>query len=1363
MRLHERQDPPKREALALAVLLLWAAGAALAVVPPDGTSPLAARAFQHPDLYISSAYRQVGQVPEPLASALRLDLQALGVAESGGYVDLRTGSWGTLVLRQPLIPGSGKGNALTWQRQAPGPADTEALEQAAGDAFQSYLLTHQAALNVVPGALGQRTVTAVSGGQLIQINVRQSAAGVPVRDSFLTAVVNNGNLILFGARNWGAVTVPAQPAVSQQVAVSAAEAHAGRTFQAYWSAPHLEIVPVSQGRDPLAVAVGQGLRHRLVWAMGPRFSDDHGSWEALVDAHSGEVIAFTDRNEYLKTVKGGIFPVSNDGIGPEGTEQPDHPMPYADLTDAAGKLFFGDGGGDLSCSAHTPPLRTRLSGRFVNIFDNCGAIDEPENFAGGIDLGSGPGTDCAVPPGHSPGDTHAARTGFYEVNRLIEQARGWLPDNAWLNGQLTSNMNIAANCNAFWNGSTINFYRSGGGCRNTGEIAAVFDHEWGHGLDNNDANPSISSPGEAYADVAAIVRLNTSCIGRGFDALDAPCGGNGDPCTECTGVREVDWAKRESGVPHNLDWNNQDLFDPNGLRGGCRIDGVGSPQLGPCGNGTHCEGSMASEGVWDLLKRDLPAFGGAGFTIDGNTALEMVTRYYYTAGGAIGKWYNCNPASLGGPGTYGDGCNADGVYMSFLAADDDNGDLTDGTPHMSAIFAAWDRHQIACPTPAVVNSGCAGRPTAAPAVTVTPLFKSAKLSWNAVAGATKYWIYRTEGVLGCAFGKTRIAETADTKFFDTGLQNGRQYYYGVVPVGASDSCTGPMSTCTSVTPGGAAGSLAFTGQRPELTGISGGDGDPVIDNCEAGTVSFEVNNAGDAPLTNVRVSRVEAVSHPEIQILSTPTVAASLASCASASGSFQFRAAGIGTGERVVLRIYVTADELAPGEISRTAEFVAAESDFDPVASRTWSFAAGREGWRVVSGTFDHDAGPGANLVNGFLKSSSLLDGQCDEIESPIVRLTAGSALSLFNQFSIEPGTEPTGGFFDRANVGLRDQQTGGRTTVVPDGGRLYTASGPNGVCATSGQPGWAGLGPLFQQSTWSAGAFNPAGAFTGKIVTLDVAYGTDPTAALTGLQLDEVTLTNFEEQVPDRQSDVCRSCTAIDDANSAVGYRSGWHRVSNPAASGGGYHRRMGSGGTNSVARVVFTGDQITYFFARSNAGGTADVFIDGALKGTVSYFSASLAPTFGHSAAYSGLGAGSHELLVRPRSGATYVDGFEFCSGGGANASAVQYRSVTETSTGTLGGTLGQAPLTRTVQVGPNDDEVSVVVDGMAGPLTVQLLDPLGSVIASGGALLPGFTASGLDKAVTAPGTYSIKVINTLGLTGDVTISVARTVRVQ
>ena len=70
------------------------------------------------------------------------------------------------------------------------------------------------------------------------------------------------------------------------------------------------------------------------------------------------------------------------------------------------------------------------------------------------------------------------------MNKIAELARGYLPTNAWLQSRLTSNVNLNQTCNAFWSpaAGTINFYRSGGGCRNTGEIAGVFEERpgtWG--------------------------------------------------------------------------------------------------------------------------------------------------------------------------------------------------------------------------------------------------------------------------------------------------------------------------------------------------------------------------------------------------------------------------------------------------------------------------------------------------------------------------------------------------------------------------------------------------------------------------------------------------------------------------------------------------------------------------------------------------------------------------------------------------------------------------------------------------------------------------------------------------------------------
>jgi len=337
----------------------------------------------------------------------------------------------------------------------------------------------------------------------------------------------------------------------------------------------------------------------------------------VVDAHSGELLAVTDLNQYLvRRTYGGIYPVSNDGLCqgqdcslggiPDGVEQPRHPMPFAFLTLADGSTGttntagLGDFDGEFS---------TDLSGPYVFINDNCGFIDEG-TVCTDLDLGTSGGTDCTTPAfSDSPGDTHSARTGFYELNRQIEGFRSRIepgdPAFAFLNAvQVQSNMNIPNTCNAFFTPATpsINFYVEGDHssgnfrCRNTGEIAAVFDHEWGHYLDFADGN-GLSSPSEAYADIAGITRLGDTCFGRGFfkQGLNPPtaenelfCGGFGDPCLSCTGVREDDFLKVQSQRPHGVDW-----AAGNDPPGGCTTPQpvpIPAPglQSAPCGGSVHC-------------------------------------------------------------------------------------------------------------------------------------------------------------------------------------------------------------------------------------------------------------------------------------------------------------------------------------------------------------------------------------------------------------------------------------------------------------------------------------------------------------------------------------------------------------------------------------------------------------------------------------------------------------------------------------------------------------------------------------------------------------------------------------------------------
>ena len=213
------------------------------------------------------------------------------------------------------------------------------------------------------------------------------------------------------------------------------------------------------------------------------------------------------------------------------------------------------------------------------------------------------------------------------------------------------------------------------------------------------------------------------------------------------------------------------------------------PAIGANG-GVHCRGAVYSEAVWSLWKRELQS---PPYNFDDNTAHEIVNRLTFLGAGNVGTWY-------AGSKTYG-GCAAYSGYKNYLAVDDDNGNLNDGTPHMQAIFNAFDNQGIACPLPAVVDSGCAGTPSKPPKVKATSYDRLVKLNWKPVAGATSYEIFRTDGVHDCSFGKIRLGETVSTEFSDySDLQNRRDYYYVVIPKGPSASCFGPASKCVAVTP-----------------------------------------------------------------------------------------------------------------------------------------------------------------------------------------------------------------------------------------------------------------------------------------------------------------------------------------------------------------------------------------------------------------------------------------------------------------------------------------------------------------------------------------------------------------------------------
>jgi hypothetical protein len=805
MRLNEH-----RVALAGVVLsaacVLGAPGAG-AVQPKPANVPLDNIEFFLPELYVSTENVPLAEAPADLPNReawerFRVERAAAGQDDVVAFIDTRSGVATNIVSAFPLIPGDGVGNDVTLGDlsarlgRAVSAVDARTVAEAA---FQ-FVGAHKDVLGVDLAQLGPVRAVQVSE-HLWHVSIPQQVNGVQVRDARLVLTVSHGNVVIFGTQVWGPASVRTRPAIDAEQALEAGFAYAGGRSLAdrVTREPQLEIVPVSPQEllsgEAYGGPLGKGYRHRLVWTFTFQRAPEHADWEAMIDALSGEVIAFQDTNHYVnKQVTGGVYPLTSTEICPNaaqcGTMQTNWPMPWAN-TGLAAPNDFTNSGGIFNYTSGT--VTTSLNGRYVRMTDTCGALSA-SSTTGDIPLGGANGQhDCTTPGTGGAGNTPASRSGFYELNKLAEQARGWLPSNTWLQSQLTSNMNINSTCNAFWNGSTVNFYRSGGGCRNTGEIAAVFDHEWGHGLDDFDSGGVLSNSSEGYADIAAIYRLQASCVGHGFFwTSNRGCGMTADGTgynqnesqtgthcnTDCSGVRDSDWAKHADNTPDTA------------LGFVCTHC---SSSSGPCGRQVHCAAAPARQAAWDLVTRDLTS---APFSLDSQTAFLIGNKVFYQGSGNIGLWHNC------ACGSSSDGCGATNGYMQWLAADDDNGNVNDGTPHMTALYNAFNRHGIACSTPTAVNSGCAGGPTTAPTLSGTAGAYQAALSWNTVSGASKYWVLRTEGHAGCDFGKAKIAEVTTTSYTDTQVAAGRNYYYNVVAQGTSAACFTRVSNCATVTPTG---------------------------------------------------------------------------------------------------------------------------------------------------------------------------------------------------------------------------------------------------------------------------------------------------------------------------------------------------------------------------------------------------------------------------------------------------------------------------------------------------------------------------------------------------------------------------------
>jgi hypothetical protein len=1077
------------------VLGIAVAGAALALDPKEPASDLDQKAFFKPELYISSSQEPIEKIVDRLpnraawqsylASQEKTATGVRGPMMPVAFIDPRSGAATSLIGTFPILPGRGAGNRIKLADMATrlGRPVKKVDAPAVGDLVLDFIRANADLLGIDATQLGGVKAAEVTS-ELWQVSIPQTYQGIPVRYGRVAASINNGNLVVVGTETWGHVRgLDRKPKIDSVAALAAGFAHVGgaSAMDEMLRQPALEIIPVAAQQGAFNGPVGTGYRHRLVWTFVFRRLPDDASWEVIVDAHNGEVLALQDTNHYAShQITGGVYPVTSTEICPTngtcGTLQSGWPMPFAD-TGFASPNNFTNSAGVFDWTSGT--ATTTLTGRYVDIVDSCGAVSNSSG-TGSIGLGGTNGQHDCTSAGGGTGNTAASRTAFYEVNKLAEMARGWLPSNTWLQNRLTTNVNLNNTCNAFWGGGTINFYRSGGGCRNTGEIAGVFDHEWGHGLDDNDAVGSLSSSSEAYADIAAIYRLQASCVGHGFIwTNNKGCGQTADGtgynanealtgaaycATDCSGVRDADWVKHNPSVPATA------------LGFVCGQCTTGS---GPCGRQVHCSAAPTRQAAWDFAARDLQS---APFNLDSQTAFIVANRIFYQGSGNIGSWHSCTCGSASA------GCGATNGYIQWLTADDDNGNLNDGTPHMTAIYNAFNRHGIACATPAPVNSGCGGGPTGAATLTVTAGSLQTSLSWNTVAGATRYQVFRSEGHAGCNFGKTKIAEVTGTSYVDTQVANGRSYSYNVVAAGSSNACFGPVSNCATVTP--AASTTPDFTVACSPSSLSVGQGGNGTSTC---TVSSQngFNSAVTLSCTGLPAGASCGFSAnpvtPPANGSANSTLTLSVAGSTTA-GTYPIQVQGVGGSLTRNAGLSLTVTLPAPttvffDDFETSQGWTTNPNSTDTATTGQWQRAdpaattssGTKQLGTTVSGVNDLVTGPLAGAAAG----DHDLDGGVTSIQSPPIALPSTGTLTLSFSYYLAHGTNSSSADYLRVRV------VGSTTSLVFE--ELGAANDDDAV--------------------WAASSSNIS-AFAGQTVRILIEAADASTASLVEAAIDDVRIT---------------------------------------------------------------------------------------------------------------------------------------------------------------------------------------------------------------------------------------------------------------
>ena len=422
---------------------------------------------------------------------------------------------------------------------------------------------------------------------------------------------------------------------------------------------------------PLVASRGgaRAVQYRVVWVVTVGTRSPLGLWDVYVDGVTERPVA---RRQRLRFGSGTVY-----YNAPErwpGSVRRDYPAPTAAVlvgavpgtTDASGTVSWS--------GTDTVSVTARAAGTYVRAHNEMG-----EEAGAVLDL-----ADTGQVTWNAAIDefVDAQIVAFVHANVAKEFSRTLAPDLAWLDEELVVNVNIDSACNAVSDGNELHFFQSSNWCENTGRIADVVYHEFGHTLHFHSlvagGGTFDEALSEGLADYMSATITGDSGMGRGFFRTNSP-------------LRELDPPGSEAVWPDDID------------------------------DDSHETGLIFGGAMWDLRKALVVDLGEA----DG---AALADRLFFAA---------MQRAS-----------DIPSSYVEILLADDDDGDVSNGTPHLCAIRGAFAAHGLTGEEMVVSGLGIG-----------TPVLNGQELSIRVdlpafgcasaeVDQATIYWELRSEPGLG---------------------------------------------------------------------------------------------------------------------------------------------------------------------------------------------------------------------------------------------------------------------------------------------------------------------------------------------------------------------------------------------------------------------------------------------------------------------------------------------------------------------------------------------------------------------------------------------------------------------------------------